>query len=271
MRDRRGAIDGDDRRRGQGEERVVENGDRHPVRGPGQPTSSVGRLNRRLELEAGRRAERARPMQQPLGLLDRGPVPAFDFLLAERNVAPLFVASRLGGAHARKASAPTGPIASGSFGMSDTTTRPSQIASSARFRPRGSSRECFRPSVRKGGVDRLQRHAEPLGQILPLGNSERHAREANFRLRAREALAHCRWRNQKGRGNRRRVQTKDRLQHQRRAYRLLDRRMGASEHEREAPVGNPVRRVGGLLQFGVDQLERFRRLMGGASPAAPHR
>ena len=127
--------------------------------------------------------------------------------------------------------------------------------------------ERFRPAMRKGGVDRLERHAEPFGQILPLGNLERHAREANFRLRAREALAHCRRRNQKGRSNRRRVQPQDRLQHQRRAYGLLDRRMGASEHEREAPIGNSVRRVGGLLQFGVDQLERFRRLVGGAPPA----
>ena len=43
--------------------------------------------------------------------------------------------------------------------------------------------------------------------------------------------------------------------------------MGASEHEREAPIGDPVPRVGGLLQFGVDQLERFRRLIGSAPPA----
>ena len=127
--------------------------------------------------------------------------------------------------------------------------------------------ERFRPAMRKSGVDRLQRHAEPLGQILPLGNLERHAGEADLRLRAREALAHRRRRNQKGRSDRRRVQAQDRLQHQRRAYGLLDCRMGASEHEREAPIGDPVPRVGGLLQFGVDQLERFRRLIGSAPPA----
>jgi len=34
-----------------------------------------------------------------------------------------------------------------------------------------------------------------------------------------------------------------------------------------APIGDPVPRVGGLLQFGVDQLERFRRLIGSAPPA----
>ena len=43
--------------------------------------------------------------------------------------------------------------------------------------------------------------------------------------------------------------------------------MGASEHEREAPIGHPLLRVGGLLQFRVDQLERFRRVIDGASPA----
>ena len=127
--------------------------------------------------------------------------------------------------------------------------------------------ERFRPAMRKGGVDRLERHAEPLGQILSLGNLERHAGEADLRLRAREALAHRRGRNQKGRSDRRRVQAEDRLQHQRRANGLLDRRMGASEHEREAPIGDPFVRVGGLLQFGVDQLERFRRPIGGAPPA----
>ena len=121
--------------------------------------------------------------------------------------------------------------------------------------------------MRKSGVDRLQRHAEPLGQILPLGNLERHAGEADLRLRPREALAHCRGRNQEGRSDRRRVQPQDRLQHQRRPDGLLDCRMGASEHQREAPIGDPVPRVGGLFQFGVDQLERFRRLIGSAPPA----
>ncbi len=99
-------------------------------------------------------------------------------------------------------------------------------------------RERFRPAVRKSGVNRLERDPEPLGQILALRDLERHAGEADLRLGAGEPLAHRRGRDQESGSDRRRVEAENRLQHQRRADRLLDRRMSAGEHQRETAVGD---------------------------------
>ena len=43
--------------------------------------------------------------------------------------------------------------------------------------------------------------------------------------------------------------------------------MRASKHKCETPVGDPVRSVRGLFQFGVDQNEGFRPAIGAAPPA----
>ena len=236
MRDRRRAIDGDDRRGGQGEQRVVEDDDRLPVGRSGQPAGGVDRLDRRLELKASRRAEGARRLQQPLGFLDRRLVPALDRLLAQRNIAPLGVASRLaprmGVEHQRQQAHRLRLVRNE---RDDDAAEPDRLL--GEIAPARIVGERFRPAVRKSGVNRLQRNPEPLGQVLALGDLERHAGQANFRLGAGEALAHRRRRHQEGRSDRRRVEAEDRLQHQRRANGLLDRRMGAGEHQREPPVG----------------------------------
>ena len=96
--------------------------------------------------------------------------------------------------------------------------------------------ERFRPAMRKSGVDRLKRDPKPLRQILALGDLERHSSEADFRLGAGQPLAHGRGRDQEGRRDRRRVEAKDRLQHQRRTDGFLNRRMCAGEHQSETAV-----------------------------------
>jgi hypothetical protein len=115
--------------------------------------------------------------------------------------------------------------------------------------------EGFRPTVRERGVDRLQRSIETTGQILALRDPERHAGEPDFRLGAGKALAHRGGRDEESRCDGGCVETQNRLQHQRRTDGLLNRRMCAGEHQREAPVGDR-RLFFRRFEFVLDQRKR---------------
>ena len=114
--------------------------------------------------------------------------------------------------------------------------------------------EGLQPTVREGGIDRLQHRADPLRPQLRRGLAKRHAGLTDARLGARQPLTHGGGRDEKRRGDRRGVEPEDRLQHQRRPDGRLDRGMRAGEHQRKPPVGE--RALADLREFIGNQRER---------------
>ena len=122
------------------------------------------------------------------------------------------------------------------------------------------------PATGECGVDRCQHGIQPLRHLGALRNAQGNARLPDLRLRPHQPLAHRGRGDQEGRRDRRGVEAKDRLHHQRRPDGGIDRRMGAGEHQRQAFVGDS-RIVHRLVQFLSQQAEMIGRLATRAAAA----
>ena len=121
------------------------------------------------------------------------------------------------------------------------------------------------PPFGKRRVDGGQHRLETVTKIGALGHAERNAGLPDLALGAHQPLAHGGWRNQEGGGDGGGVEAEDGLQDQRRADDGIDRRVGASEHQRQAIVGN----VRLACRRSRELLRHQPQLTGGVRAAAP--
>ena len=85
-------IDCDDWRMGQGQQPVIEFENGAPVGPAAGPPRGMHRLHRRLELEPSDPAMAARPLQQPLGFVDRRGIPQRGVLFGQWHVVAVGIA-----------------------------------------------------------------------------------------------------------------------------------------------------------------------------------
>jgi hypothetical protein len=229
----------------------------------------VGRLDGSLQLVtahppragAGRQRQRAGAVQQALGLAQHACVPATGVLVGQRHIAASGIAPRgaagMAVQHQRQQAQGLGLIR--------------QQAGQQAAQPQGLVGQVAALGVGAGGVgpafgiagvDGVEHRAQARRQVGQRRHRKRDAGLADARLGPHQALAHGGRRHQKGRADGRRVQAQQRLQHQRRAQRRVDGRVGAGEHQRQPAVGDLVAlagHVGGRLRPLAQQLQRVGR------------
>ncbi len=222
------------------------------------------RLHRRLELIAADRAHAARPHQQRLGVLDHPRIPRRRVLIGERHVVAARAAPRaapgLRMQHQRQQAERLGLLRQQ---RGDEPAEPNAFGGEVAAAAVGAGG--IRPAFREHGIDRFEHGIEPLAELGALGHAERNAGLLDLLLRAHQPLAHRGRRKQERRADRRGVEAEHGLQDQRRPDRGIDRGVGASEHQRQALVGNL--HLGGRRNFQL--LGDQPQMAGGRRTARP--
>jgi len=171
-------------------------------RGAGARPHDMPRLHRRFQLIAASAPIRLARNKRVSALSISRASHCAGVLLGERDIITGRIASCAPSRLGETASAPIGPSASGSCGRSEPTSRPSQIASSARCAAAGLGAGRVRPALREHGVDRLQHCAK---RVAHLRSARAPGTECGLAesspWRATRRLRHRRRRDEKGRGD----------------------------------------------------------------------
>ena len=121
------------------------------------------------------------------------------------------------------------------------------------------------PACRIGRVDGLQDGVEPVAEVVLLRHVEGNSGVPDPALGPHQPLAHRCRRHQERPGDGGGIEAEDGLEHQRRADRRVDRRVGADEHQPEPFVGNVVPVHVGLRFLG----QQFEMGLPGAGRRPP--